>query len=120
MGSVWEGVHATLGTRVAVKLIDVEYAQSGDSRRRFETEARAAAKLQSKHVVEVHDYGLTPEGQPFIVMQYLAGEPLMVVTLVAAQIVVTAMLTSVLATRSSRAALLSRHQLPGLSMRKVL
>jgi len=52
--------------------------------------------------------------------QYLAGEPLMVVTLVAAQIVVTAMLTSVLATRSSRAALLSRHQLPGLSMRKVL
>jgi serine/threonine-protein kinase len=76
MGSVWEGVHDKLGTRVAVKLIDVEHVQSGDSQRRFETEARAAAKLQSKHVVEVYDYGVSPEGQPFIVMQYLAGEAL--------------------------------------------
>jgi eukaryotic-like serine/threonine-protein kinase len=76
MGSVWEGVHETLGTRVAVKLIDIEHVQSGDSQRRFETEARSAAKLQSKHVVEVYDYGVSPEGQPFIVMQYLAGEPL--------------------------------------------
>jgi eukaryotic-like serine/threonine-protein kinase len=76
MGSVWEGVHESLGTRVAVKLIDIEHVQSGDSQRRFETEARSAAKLQSKHVVEVYDYGVSPEGQPFIVMQYLAGEPL--------------------------------------------
>jgi serine/threonine-protein kinase len=76
MGSVWEGVHETLGTRVAVKLIEVEHVQSGDSRRRFETEARAAAKLQSKHVVEVYDYGVSPDGHPFIVMQYLSGEPL--------------------------------------------
>jgi eukaryotic-like serine/threonine-protein kinase len=76
MGSVWEGVHETLGTRVAVKLIEVEHVQSGDSRRRFETEARAAAMLQSKHVVEVYDYGVSPDGHPFIVMQYLAGEPL--------------------------------------------
>ncbi len=76
MGSVWEGVHETLGTRVAVKLIEVENVQSADSRRRFETEARAAAKLQSKHVVEVYDYGVSPEGHPFIVMQYLSGEPL--------------------------------------------
>jgi len=76
MGSVWEGVHETLGTRVAVKLIEAEHIQSGDSRRRFETEARAAAKLQSKHVVEVYDYGVTAEGCPFIVMQYLAGEAL--------------------------------------------
>jgi serine/threonine-protein kinase len=76
MGSVWEGVHETLGTRVAVKLIEIEHVQSGDSRRRFENEARAAAKLQSKHVVEVYDYGVGPEGHPFIVMQYLAGEPL--------------------------------------------
>ncbi len=76
MGSVWEGVHQTLGTRVAVKLIDAEHIQSADSRKRFENEARAAAKLQSKHVVEVYDYGVGPDGRPFIVMQYLSGEPL--------------------------------------------
>jgi len=76
MGSVWEGTHVTLGTRVAVKFIDSEYAESPEARNRFDNEARAAAKLRSKHVVEVYDHGVTEDGRPFIVMEYLRGEPL--------------------------------------------
>ena len=76
MGSVWEGIHATLGTRVAVKFIDAEYAESPEARSRFENEARAAARLRSKHVVEVYDHGVSADGRPFIVMEYLQGEPL--------------------------------------------
>ena len=76
MGSVWEGVHTTLGTRVAVKFIESEYIESVEARNRFENEARAAAKLRSKHVVEVYDHGVTEDGRPFIVMEYLHGEPL--------------------------------------------
>ncbi len=76
MGSVWEGIHATLGTHVAVKFIESEYADSPEARSRFENEARAAAKLRSKHVVEVYDHGVTDDGRPFIVMEYLRGEPL--------------------------------------------
>jgi tRNA A-37 threonylcarbamoyl transferase component Bud32 len=76
MGSVWEGVHTTLGTRVAVKFIDAEYANSPEARSRFENEARAAATLRSKYVVEVYDHGVTDDGRPFIVMEYLEGEPL--------------------------------------------
>jgi len=76
MGSVWEGTHATLGTHVAVKFIEAEYAESPEARNRFENEARAAAKLRSKHVVEVYDHGLTEDGRPYIVMEYLRGEPL--------------------------------------------
>ncbi|HVR19740.1 MAG TPA: serine/threonine protein kinase [Polyangiaceae bacterium] len=76
MGSVWEGIHATLGTRVAVKFIDAEHAESPEARRRFENEARAAATLRSKHVVEVYDHGLMDDGRPFIVMEFLEGEPL--------------------------------------------
>ncbi len=76
MGSVWEGTHITLGTQVAVKFIDSEYAESPEARNRFESEARAAAKLRSKHVVEVYDHGVTDDGRPFIVMEYLRGEPL--------------------------------------------
>ena len=76
MGSVWEGTHVTLGTQVAVKFIDSEYAESPEARNRFESEARAAAKLRSKHVVEVYDHGVTDDGHPFIVMEYLRGEPL--------------------------------------------
>jgi serine/threonine-protein kinase len=76
MGTVWEAVHETLGTRVAVKLIDKDEMKSRDSWRRFENEARAAARLQSKHVVEVYDHGVTDDGRAFIVMQYLQGEAL--------------------------------------------
>jgi eukaryotic-like serine/threonine-protein kinase len=76
MGSVWAGVHTTLGTRVAIKFIDVEHASSREARHRFENEARAAASLRSKHVVEVYDHGVTDDGRPFIVMEFLDGEPL--------------------------------------------
>jgi serine/threonine-protein kinase len=76
MGAVWEGTHTTLGTRVAVKFIDAEYAESPEAVSRFENEARAAAKLRSKHVVEVYDHGVTEDRRPFIVMEFLSGEPL--------------------------------------------
>ncbi|HYQ40746.1 MAG TPA: protein kinase [Polyangiaceae bacterium] len=76
MGAVWEGTHSSLGTRVAVKFIDAEYAGSPEARSRFENEARAAARLRSKHVVEVYDHGVSDDGCPFIVMEFLQGEPL--------------------------------------------
>jgi eukaryotic-like serine/threonine-protein kinase len=76
MGTVWEGTHATLGTRVAIKLIKPQFAQQPEARARFEIEARAAAKLQSKHAVHVYDYGVSPEGLPYIVMEFLEGESL--------------------------------------------
>lgn len=76
MGSVWEGVHKTLQTRVAVKFIDREHADSPEARNRFKNEAKAAAALNSKHVVQVHDHGITDDGSPYIVMEFLSGESL--------------------------------------------
>ncbi len=76
MGTVWEGVHTTLGTRVAIKFIRPQFAAQKEARARFEIEARAAAKLQTKHAVTVYDYGLSPDGLPYIVMEFLEGESL--------------------------------------------
>jgi serine/threonine-protein kinase len=76
MGTVWEGVHDTLGTRVAIKFIKQQFASQKEARARFEIEARAAAKLKTKHAVLVYDYGVTPEGVPYIVMEFLEGESL--------------------------------------------
>jgi serine/threonine-protein kinase len=76
MGTVWEGVHTTLGTRVAIKFIKPQFAEQAEARARFEIEARAAAKLQTKHAVHVYDYGVTPEQLPYIVMEFLEGEAL--------------------------------------------
>ncbi|MGH7297107.1 MAG: serine/threonine-protein kinase, partial [Polyangiaceae bacterium] len=76
MGAVWEGRHASLGTRVAIKFIDQEYAESKEARSRFDTEARAAAALQSKHAIQIFDHGVTEDGRPYMVMEMLTGEPL--------------------------------------------
>lgn len=76
MGTVWEGVHAKLGARVAIKFIKPQFAQQPEARARFEIEARAAARLQSKHAVHVYDYGVSDEGLPYIVMEFLEGESL--------------------------------------------
>jgi serine/threonine-protein kinase len=76
MGSVWEGRHASIGTRFAIKFIDKEYAESEDARSRFVNEARAAATIQSKHAIQIFDHGVTDEGRPYLVMELLTGEPL--------------------------------------------
>ena len=76
MGSVWEGRHSSLGTRVAVKFIDPEYAESKEACARFVTEARAAATIQSKPAIQIFDHGVPDEGRPYMVMELLVGEPL--------------------------------------------
>jgi len=76
MGSVWEGRHASLGTRVAIKFIDQEYTGSKEAQTRFVNEARAAASIQSKHAIHIHDHGVTEDGRPYMVMELLDGEPL--------------------------------------------
>jgi serine/threonine protein kinase len=75
MGSVWRAEHLTLGSQVAIKLIDELIAKSPEVRERFEREAKAAASLRSPHVVQVLDYGVD-EGTPYIAMELLEGESL--------------------------------------------
>jgi serine/threonine-protein kinase len=76
MGTVWSAVHLTLGQRVAIKLIGAEHAQLAEARQRFSTEAKAAARLRSRYVVQVYDDGETSAGTPYIVLEYLDGETL--------------------------------------------
>jgi len=76
MGSVWLGRHLTLKRQVAIKFIHPKLAGSEEALRRFDIEAKAAARLKSRHAVAVYDHGVTERGQPYIVMEYLEGEPL--------------------------------------------
>lgn len=75
MGAVWRAEHLTLGTQVAVKLIDASIAKSEEALARFRREAQAAAELRSAHVVHILDYGVE-DGTPYIAMELLDGESL--------------------------------------------
>ncbi|MEP7050920.1 MAG: serine/threonine-protein kinase [Pseudomonadota bacterium] len=76
MGSVWAGRHITLEQLVAIKFVHPRLAGSAEALRRFDTEAKAAARIKSRHAAAVYDHGVTEAGQPYIVMEYLEGESL--------------------------------------------
>jgi serine/threonine-protein kinase len=75
MGAVWIARHIQLGSQLALKFLDPRLAVSPSFVARFEREARAAAAIQSPHVVHVQDLGVE-EGIPYIVMELLRGEDL--------------------------------------------
>ena len=73
MGVVYEAHDDVLGRRVAVKLCAVD---SPEAKRQLEQEARAASRLNHPNIAQVYDYGETPDGKPFIVMEYVDGRNL--------------------------------------------
>ena len=79
MGTVYEAEHGGLGTRVAIKVLHPDLARRSGLVERFLQEARVAAQIRSLHVVQVTDVDRTSEGQAYIVMELLNGEPLSVV-----------------------------------------
>lgn len=75
MAEVRDGWDTRLARPVAIKILHPGIGTEPDNRRRFEAEARAAAALDSSHIVAVHDSG-EHNGVPYIVMERLSGESL--------------------------------------------
>ena len=76
MGRVLLARHTELDRRVAIKLLRADLAADAAAVERFLREARAAARIESEHVVEVFDVDRFEDGCPYIVMEYLEGEDL--------------------------------------------
>jgi serine/threonine-protein kinase len=75
MASVWVAHNEPLDVHVAIKFIRADLEHAGLTSRLLQ-EARAAAKLEHPAIVRVSDYGKTPRGDPYIVMELLNGEDL--------------------------------------------
>lgn len=75
MGLVLEAEDTHLKRAVALKVMKREFVASYSSRERFLLEARAAAALESDHIVTVFQVGMAKD-VPFLAMQLLHGEPL--------------------------------------------
>jgi serine/threonine protein kinase len=75
MGTVHEATDRRLDRRVAVKILRPDLAAQPKARRRFDAEARAAARLLHPNVVTVFDSG-EDDGLPFLVMERLPGRTL--------------------------------------------
>lgn len=76
MGVVYLAIHAVIGKKCAVKVLRQEIANENDVSERFIQEARSAAAIGNEHVIEITDFGQTPDGSPYFVMEYLEGRAL--------------------------------------------
>ena len=76
MGVVVAARHLQLGQLVALKFLLHDAHKSAEAARRFMREGQALARLKSPHVARIMDVGALPEGEPYLVMEYLQGSDL--------------------------------------------
>jgi serine/threonine-protein kinase len=76
MGTVYRGEHVYIGRRVAVKILHPQFAKYEEAVKRFLREARAASSINHPNIVDVTDFGPTPDSGVFFVMEYIEGESL--------------------------------------------
>lgn len=75
MGKVYLAIDPVLQRDVAVKVL-AGTSYSDEHIRRFHQEARAASKLSHQGIVRALDFGVTDSREPYLVMEYVAGQSL--------------------------------------------
>jgi serine/threonine-protein kinase len=75
MGVVYKAMDNRIGRLVAIKMMTGGFAENPDLLKRFYREAQSTGMLQHPNIVIVYDLG-DQEGNPYLVMEFLEGEPL--------------------------------------------
>lgn len=76
MGTVWRARDAERGVEVALKVLHPALEERPDFVSRFQREARTAAGLRHRNVVQVIDSGIE-DGTPWLAMELVDGEDLL-------------------------------------------
>lgn len=73
MGAVYKAVQKSLNRIVAVKLLPQVNRNKESFAERFKREAHALAQLNHPHIIAVHDFGETADGQMYYAMEFVSG-----------------------------------------------
>jgi hypothetical protein len=76
MGAVYHATQLRLDKAVAIKVMARELSAAPEALARFHREALVTSNLGHPNIVQVFDLGTAPGGEPFLVMELLAGEDL--------------------------------------------
>jgi len=76
MGGVYLADQPTVGRTAVIKVIHPWLSKDPGIAARFDTEARAAARLQNPHIVAIYNYGKLPDGTLFLAMEHIRGNTL--------------------------------------------
>lgn len=72
-GAVYQGCHASLGKRVAIKVLRAELISDEETKARFDREAKVLASMEHPNIVSINDFGLVEGIGPYMVMEWLEG-----------------------------------------------
>ncbi len=73
MGVVYLAWHELMERWVAIKMLKSSFIEDSASVKRFQQEAKAASRLKHPNVITLYDFGVTQNGQPYMVMDYLVS-----------------------------------------------
>lgn len=76
MGVIYRARHLALGRPVAIKCIAEALTYDPSMWKRFEQEAKSASSLNHPNIITIHDFGVTSDGDLYLVMEYLEGASL--------------------------------------------
>src|SRR6267142_578392 len=76
MGAVYQAEHALIEKRIALKVLFPELTRRADLVARFLQEAKSASRIGHENVIDISDFGQSPEGLVYIAMEYLDGHDL--------------------------------------------
>jgi serine/threonine-protein kinase len=73
MGVVFAARHAVIERPLAIKVLKREVMRDTATIKRFVQEAKAASRIGHPNIVDVTDFGTTPDGMTYSVMEYVDG-----------------------------------------------
>ena len=76
MGVVFSARHAVIERPLAIKVLKREVMRDTATIRRFVQEAKAASRIGHPNIVDVTDFGTTPDGMTYSVMEFVDGQTL--------------------------------------------
>jgi serine/threonine protein kinase len=76
MSSIYKVDHQQLDTVLALKLLDKNMWSDPTAVKRFKLEAQTVSRLTHPNLITYRDFGVTFDGQPYLVMDYIQGRTL--------------------------------------------
>jgi serine/threonine protein kinase len=76
MGVVFSARHAVIERPLAIKVLKREVMRDTATIKRFVQEAKAASRIGHPNIVDVTDFGTTPDGMTYSVMEFVTGQTL--------------------------------------------
>jgi len=76
MGVVFSARHAVIERPLAIKVLKREVMRDTATIKRFVQEAKAASRIGHPNIVDVTDFGTTPDGMTYSVMEFVDGHTL--------------------------------------------